>query len=682
MKMFKITLMAFTFLAASGLAAEEGMFTFDNVPTKAIEKAYGFTPSKAWLEHVQMSSVRLGNGCSGSFVSKDGLVMTNHHCVRGCIQQLSTARKDYIKDGFVVRSLKDEKVCPALEVNRLLKITDVTKVVKEATKGLSGKAYNDKLNEVTAKIENECLKGDAQFRCDVVNLYHGGLYHLYRYQRYQDVRLAFAPEAQMGHFGGDPDNFNFPRYSFDASFLRVYDKGEPLKNEHYFKWSEDGAKNGELTFITGHPGRTSRLLTLAQLDYQRDYFLVDYLIRLSEMRGLLLEYQKKGKEQHRTAHSLLQGVENSFKALRGKHKALIDPEFYAKLKKQETEFRRRVDKNSKLKKEYSSAWSEIASAVEVGKSMSQEVRNIAFADFGSKLFTTARHLVRLADEQNKSLADRLPEYADSRLPQLKQSVMSSEPIYDELEIALIEFNLLKLREALSPDHHFVKLVLGKETPRQVAERLVKKTRLQSVKEREKLYANAEAVSKSKDEMILFAKAIDEVSRKIRKDYEDKVESVVKKASEKIAAAQFAIYGTEIYPDATFTLRLSYGRVKGYQEPDRKIGPYTFVRGLYERATGAEPFDLPKSWIKAEKTLTADTPFNFATTNDIIGGNSGSPVINQNAEIVGLVFDGNIHSLGGDYGFDESLNRAVSVHSSIIKEALAKVYNLDLLPKSE
>ena len=672
----------FAISVAQATFAEEGMFTFDNVPAKAIQKIYGFTPTQSWLDHVRLSSVRLANGCSGSFVSNDGLVMTNHHCVRDCIQQLSTARRDLIKNGFFPKKISEEQTCPALEINRLLEIKDVTAEVKKAIKGLSGKAYTDRLNEISGQIESECLKGDEKFRCDVVNLYHGGLYHLYRYQRYPDVRLAFAPEAQMGHFGGDPDNFNFPRYSFDASFLRVYENGEPLKNDHFFKWSEAGAKEGELTFITGHPGRTSRLLTMAQLDYQRDHFLVDYLIRFSEMRGLLLEYSKKSREHERTAHGLLQRVENSFKAFRGKHQALIDPAFYSKLKKNEVEFKARVNRNARLKREYGSAWSEIEAAIEVEKGMIKEVRSVAFADFGSKLFEIARHLVRLSEEQSKPLAERLPEYADSRLPQLKQRVLSQEPIYNELEMALIEFNLLKIQEALSPDHEFVKLIIGKNTPRQVAERLVKRTRLQRVKEREKLYGNAQAVADSKDEMILFAKAVDEASRRVRKEYEDKVESVIKKASEKIAAAKFAIFGTEIYPDATFTLRLSYGRVQGYQEPQRLVPPFTFTQGLFERATGADPFELATSWVKAQKALNPQTPFNFVTTNDIIGGNSGSPVINQNAEIVGLVFDGNIHSLGGDYGFDETLNRAVSVHSSIIKEALEKVYGMKLLPASK
>ncbi|MCJ8276394.1 MAG: S46 family peptidase [Bdellovibrionales bacterium] len=662
-------------LSATVAHSDEGMWTVDNLPKSLLKKDYNFTPSDQWLKKVQLSSVRLGNGCSGSFVSKSGLVMTNHHCARGCIQQLSTAKNDLIAKGFNAKSNKQERQCPGLEINRLLEIVDVTDKIKGATKGLEGKAYSEARKAKMAELEKECSKGNDKLRCDTVTLYHGGEYKLYKYQRYQDVRLVFAPEQAIAHFGGDPDNFNFPRYSFDVTFLRVYEDKKPLDNKNFFKWTQKNIAPGEMTFITGHPGRTNRLLTVSELEFQRDVVLPGNIALYSEMRGLLTQYQKKGKEFKRTSHQNLQGVENRLKAYKGRVKALRDEAFFAQLVKKEKDLKNRVMGRRWYKKKYGKAWGEIDKAVELTKNHRDEINSIAYNRFQSRLFGIAQTLVRAGDELTKPNAKRLTEYTDSKVPQMKQRLLSKAPIYKDLEKTLMEFAFVKLRETLSPDHPFVKQVLGRKSPQQLAKELVNGTQLTKTSMREKLLkGGSKAIKASKDPMIRFALALDAVMRDKRKFYEENIEAVADKNSEKIAQAKFDIYGTDTYPDATFSLRVSYGKVKGYEEKGKKIYPLTKVAGIYKRQTGSYPFALPKSWERARKTLDGEVPFNFVSTNDIIGGNSGSPVINRNAEIVGLVFDGNIHSLGGAYGFDESVNRSVSVHSSVMLNSLDKVYN--------
>ena len=679
MKPILLTVLSLMFILPA--IADEGMWTVDNLPKKLLKQNYNFDVTESWVKQVQLGSVRLANGCSGSFISKNGLVMTNHHCARGCIQQLSTAKKDFINSGFHAGSYKEERQCPALEVNRLVEITDVTKEVGAATDGLSGKAYSEARKAKMSQLEKDCVGGSKKFRCDTVSLYHGGQYKLYKYQRYQDVRLVFAPEQSIAAFGGDPDNFNFPRYCLDMSFLRVYEDGKPIENKNYFKWSQKEVKPGDMTFITGHPGRTNRLLTIAELKYQRDVSILKTLTRLSEMRGLLTQYQKKGKEFKRTAHGKLSGVENGLKAYKGRIKALQDPDFFAQLVKQENDLKRRVLKNRWYKKKYGNPWAEIEKAVEKSKNESEEINYIAYGTFQSRLLGIARTLVRAADELNKPNEKRLREFSEAKVPQMKQRLLSKAPIYADLEKTLMEYSFVKMREDLSPDHPFVKKVLGKDSPESLAKRLVNGSKLSSVKERERLLKGGKkAILASKDPMIKMALRLDKEAREKRKYYEEEIESIYDKNAEKIAQAKFDIYGTDTYPDATFSLRVSYGKVKGYKEKGKDIHPVTQVNGVYKRQTGSDPFALPKSWLKYKNSLKAETPFNFVSTNDIIGGNSGSPVINRNAEIVGLVFDGNIHSLGGAYGFDENQNRAVSVHSSMMIESLEKVYGAKSLVK--
>ncbi|MCI0569222.1 MAG: S46 family peptidase [Myxococcaceae bacterium] len=671
--MKRILLMA-SLLAATTALAEEGMWTYDNFPSASVKAKYGFTPTQAWLDKVRVSSARLAGGCSASFVSGTGLVMTNHHCARGCIEQLSTASADYIANGFYARAEGEERQCPAMELNQLEGITDVTATLNDATRGLTGKAYADKLKAEMAKLEKACATAD-NVRCDVVTLYQGGKYHLYKYKRFQDVRLVMAPEHAIAFFGGDPDNFEYPRYDLDVTFLRAYEDGKPAVTPNHFKWSKHGAKDGELTFISGHPGKTSRGLTVAQLEYHRDVMLPNTLMLLSELRGMVTEFQKRGPEQKRISNNLLFGVENSLKAQKGRREALVDEAFFAQKVAAEQDLRRKVDASPELKAKYGAAWDEIARATEQHNQVRKEVSFVGEGgSFSSTLFAQARTLVRAAAELPKANTERLREFNDANLPALKASLMSPAPIYPELEIARLTFSLTKMREELGADHPFVRKVLGKESPGTLATRVVNGSTLTDPKARKALLdGGAKAIAASKDPMVQLAALVDGDSRAMRKHYEENIEAVIKKASELVAKAKFDVYGTGAYPDATFTLRLSYGQVKGYMEDGKPVAAMTKMGGAYERHTGEDPFRLPDSWVKSKGKLALGTPMNFATTNDIIGGNSGSPVINKDAEIVGLVFDGNIQSLGGEYGYDGTTNRAVSVHSDALIEALDKVY---------
>ena len=681
MKRFTAWLAAMLLPAAA--FAAEGMWTLDNLPAKAMQKEIGFTPDKAWVDKVMQSSARLGNGCSGSFVSKDGLVLTNHHCARDCVQQLSTAKADYIADGFLARKREDELRCPALEINRLEEITDVTDKVNAATKGKSGEAFAKARKAEIAAIESACTgEAKAMRNCEVVTLYQGGRYHLYRYHKFEDVRLAFAPEEAIAIFGGDPDNFNFPRYDLDMSLLRVYENGKPAALTAFFPIKPAGAAEGEATFITGHPGTTQRALTVAQLATQRDLVLPQRLMLASEYRGYLSRYAMEGEEAARISKDDLFGYENSIKARKGQLEALQDPEVFAFKQKQEDALRSYVGKNAQLKKDSGGAWDATAKAQTTLRNLYWDYRMLEVGNgFFSQHFGFARTLLRGAEERSKPNAERLKEFGEARLPQVESQLFSEAPIYNDYEIATLSYSLTKLREYLSPDHPMVKAVLGKDSPETVAKRLVKGTELGNLKTRKALWeGGAKAVNESKDPFIQLARTVDASARALRKTYENEVEAVEAENAGKIAAANFKKNGTSVYPDATFTLRLSYGVVKGWDEKGKAVAPFTTIGGAFDRETGADPFALPKSWFKAKEKngLNLGQPFNFVSTNDIIGGNSGSPVINKDAQIVGLVFDGNIRSLGGAYWFDERSNRAVSVHAGAIVEALRKVYDAGFL----
>lgn len=660
--------------------ADEGMWTYDNFPSKVVREKYGFEPTQEWLDHLRLSSLRIARGCSASFVSPNGLILTNHHCVVSCVEELSSAEENLVDDGFYARTLGEERTCPNFELNQLRKITDVTERVQKAVRNKEGKAYGEALGAELARIQKSCQKGD-DVRCDVMPLYNGGQYHLYEYKRYQDVRLVFAPEVSVGFFGGDPDNFQFPRYNLDAAFLRAYEKGKPVKSEHFLTWSSEGAQDGELVFVSGHPGRTSRQQTVAQLEMERDHVLPERLFYLAEYRGMLAEFQKRGPEQRRIASTELFYVENSFKALRGRWQALVHPALLEQKRAEEAELQSWVEADAARKKEYGGAWEAIEKVQRNSRSLFDEFTMVegarSPAGFSSDLFAHARILVRAAEERGKKEEERMRGYGD--LTALEQRVASAAPIYPELEIARLTFSLTKMREVLGPDHPFVREALGNDSPESLAKKLVEGSRLADPQERMKLWKGGKkAIEASDDAMIRFAKRIDPSARRIRAAYETEVDAVVSANAGKIARARFAAYGTSTYPDATFTLRLSFGQVKGWEEGGQPIAPITQLGGLFERATGADPYALPALWHEKKPLLDLATPMNFVSDNDIIGGNSGSPAVNRNGELIGLIFDGNIHSLGGEYGFDPVTNRAVSVHSRVIVESLRKVYGADRL----
>ena len=622
---------------------DEGMWTFDNFPSKKVKQKYGFAPDGQWLQEAQLASVRLAGGCSGSFVSPEGLVMTNHHCSHSCIEQLSTKEKDFVAQGFYAPALENEVKCPEIELNELIQIGDVTAQVQGATRGLKpGKEFNDKRKAAMAAIEKECAGGNERLRCDVVDLYHGGQYSLYKYKRFQDVRLVFAPEMAIAFFGGDPDNFNFPRYDLDVSFLRAWEDGKPARTEHYFRWSSAGAKEGDLTFVSGHPGGTDRELTMAQLQYQRDVALPERLVDLAQYRGALTMFTQQSAEHHRIAENALFNTENSYKAIKGRFEALVTPTLWNQKAGRERALRAKVDGRSALRRKYASAWDDVAKAVAMFQPRRKDYRYIELgAGFNSPLYKIARDLVRGTEELQKPNEQRLREYTDAKLPQLKQKLFSKAPIYEDFEVFKLSYGLVKVREELGADHPFVKKVLGKKSPEEVASELVK-TKLYDVKVREQLWQGGrDAVLASNDPMIQFAKLVDGDARPLRKWHDEEVETLETVGAERVAAAKFELEGKSNYPDATFTLRLSYGAVKGYAENGRQV--------------------------------LLSTPFNLCTTNDIIGGNSGSPVFDKDRQIVGLIFDGNIQSLGGEYGFDETVNRAISVDSAALIEALDHVY---------
>lgn len=654
--------------------AAEGMWTLDKLPQSAPEDNHGFVPDAAWIETAMKASVRLAGGCSGSFVSVDGLVLTNNHCVVGCVSGLSSEQQDHLNQGFLATTRAGELRCPATELNRLEAITDVTERMHAATAELEGAAFREAKNAAKAQIESECSGEDTRVRCDVVELYGGGHYDLYRYHRYQDVRLVFAPEYDIGFFGGDPDNFQFPRYNLDAAFLRAYEDGKPATVKHWFALSTAGVKEGDLTLVTGHPGRTSRLLTVAQLERRRDLDLIDRLLYMSELRGLLTRYRAEGEEQARQAQGDLTFLENSIKVYGGQLRALQSQPRMEDKRQAESMLKAAANARERL------AWRAIAEAQQVYADLRTPYVLIERGDgFYSRYFQIARDLVRGAAERDKPSDERLREYQEAALPRLEQNLFSTAPIYPQYETVKFGWSLSKLREALGPDDAFVKLVLGRDAPEAVAAKLVAGTRLGEVAERRRLWeGGSRAIAESTDPFIELARAVDVPARAVRRKYADQVRSVEERHAQTLAAVRFRAHDGAVYPDATFTLRLSYGVVRGWQEQGRRIEAFTTLQGLYTRASGSPPFRLSPRWIEAEEDVDTATPFNFVTTNDIIGGNSGSPMLNREGRLVGLVFDGNIHALGGAFWFDEALNRCIAVDSRAIAEALRTVYRADAL----
>ena len=670
------TIAVFLCLTVSAAVADEGMWTFDNFPAAKVASAYGFTPSAAFLEHLRKSSVRIAGGCSASFISPQGLVMTNHHCVVECVGQLSTAQRDYVPSGFYAKTQADEVACPNFELDQLTSIENITAAIQGSTAGKTGEAAQKALHAAEAVAQQSCGK-DPTIRCDVVSLYHGGIYDLYHYKRYADVRLVFAPEYAVAQFGGDPDNFNFPRYDFDIGILRAYENGKPAATPDYLKWSPDGSKAGDLVFVSGNPGGTSRELTVSQLAYTRGISFPIVLPYLAEFRGILEQFGRQGPEQAREIKETLFYDENSFKALTGQQQALNDPAFFASKVTQEQQLRAQVAANPQLQAAYGSAWDDIAKVQTLRQQLAPRYNSLTRIGYSTELYEDALTLVRAAAERKKPNGERLPEYTDQGLVLVEQQLAAVTPIYPDYEEVALAYSLSQLRRTLGTDDPLAKKVLGSESPEGLAHRLVTSTKLADPAVRKALLAGGQAaIDASTDPMILFAKRIDPDARALRSDYEARIDAPSRAAAERIAKARFAIYGTSVNPDATFTLRLSYGAVKGFDANGTPVPAYTFIRGLFERASGAAPYALPESWLGAKGSLNGATPMNLVTTNDIIGGNSGSPLVDREGRVVGLIFDGNIYSLGGNFGYDANRNRSVAVDSRALLAGLRHVYHAD------
>ena len=659
--------------------ADEGMWPFNNVPRAEIKRKYGFDVTDAWLKKVQMSAVRFNNGGSGSFVSADGLVLTNYHIVEDFVHELSTAAKDYAKEGFLARSRAEEQKIPNLELNELISIEDVTDRVNASVKAETSAADAFALRRASiSDIEADSTK-QTGLRSDVVTLYQGGRYNLYRYKKYTDVRLVFAPEFQAAFFGGDPDNFNFPRFNIDMALVRVYENGQPIHPENYLKWSTKGTKEGELVFVAGHPGSTSRLNTVAHLEELRETSIPLVIRYLERREAVLKKYMAMGEEQTTEAQNELNSVQNSLKVYRGQLQGLQGQTLIERKRQSEDALRKAISADPKRQKEYGDAWDAIAKAHKSLASFAKERRFLDLAAaFNTQLFGIARTLVRLAEENEKPNPQRLPEFTDTRRASLEQQLYSPAPIRSDLEKLKLADSLAFMVEAFGAENPLVKRVLDGKTPEARAAELIDGTKLKDPEFRRQLAAGGrQAIESSTDPMIMLARSIDKEAREVRKRYENEVVGVERTNYSKIARALFETEGDKLYPDATFTLRLSYGAVKGYMENGKKIEPFTTLGGLYDRATQFNqkfPYNLPPRWMEKKSAVNLKTPFNFVSTNDIIGGNSGSPTINKDAELVGLIFDGNIQSLVGNFYYDESVNRAISVDSRGMLEVLRKVFN--------
>jgi hypothetical protein len=668
-------------LAVAPATADDGLWLPDAFPSARVEKAYGFGPSQAWLDRVRLASVRLARGCSGSFVSPQGLVQTNNHCARDCVAELSTASEDLVESGFYAKAVEDERKCPDVEIDQLIAISDVTARIAAATVGRDGNARADAEQAAEAVITRECEGGDAGIRCDVVALYSGAIYQLYRYRRYLDVRLVFSPELAIATFGGDLDNYEFPRYVLDVTYLRVYVDGRPLDTSASFlRYAARDVRPGELTFTAGNPAQTSRLDTVAQLAFERDVTLPRNLFYYSELRGLLTAFAASGAEQARISEPLLLDVEDSVKDGKGRFYALADPAIITARSVTERALRAKVAADPRLSAQYGEPWDNIQATLDRFRAVRDRyVFTEGGLGFRSYLFRFAKTLVRHADEAAKPDAQRLREFTDAGFPAQRQALVSPASIYPDLEKLTLSFSLARLREALGADDPLVRKVLGTNEPAAVAAELIDKTKLGDVALRRDLIdADAATIAASDDPMIVFARRIDPDLRVERRAYDEGVVEPLARNSALIAKALFAIDGTSSYPDATFTLRFSYGTVEGYRENGRDIPPMTTIGGAFARATGNEPFKLPDSWFAARAVLDPEQPFNFVTTNDIIEGNSGSPVVNRQAELVGLIFDGNYASLGGTFGFDPETNRAIAVAVGALRTALARIYHADRL----
>jgi hypothetical protein len=670
---------AMVLAAVPAMRAEEGMWTFDNPPTKQLQEKYNFTATQQWLDHVRLSSVRLNDGGSGSFVSADGLLLTNHHVARFQLQKNSSPEHDYLRDGFYASTKDQEMKSPDLEINVLTSMEDVTERVGAAGKGIKDQTQALKARDAEiAAIEKES-KDKTGLRSDVVSLYNGSEYWLYRYKAYTDVRLVFAPEEQAAFFGGDPDNFTYPRYDLDMAIYRVYENGQPLHTENYLKWNAKGAAAGDLVFVSGNPGSTQRQDTMAQLLVERDVIEPAYIDYVQRRIAADQAFAGQGPDQKEMVESTIFFLQNGLKAFQGRYDALTDKTVMAKKQAEENDLRAKVAANPEWQKEYGDAWSTIEQVEEMYK---KEVKQQIYQRTGSTLLTYAVDIVQYVAEIKKPDGERLPGFNDASLQSLRFQMSSPAPVHGPLEKLLIGSALKIAADKLGANDPYVQAFTQGGDIDKVVDGLVDGTKLGDPAFRKALIDGGEAaVAVSNDPMILAARRVDPLIRANYTLMRDKYQSVVAPAEEKLGRARFAVYGKNAYPDATFTPRLSYGTVVGYPYNGTEAQPFTTFYGLYDRSAGfsdKEPFDLTPKEAAAMGKLDLATPLDFVCSNDIIGGNSGSPVIDRNGELVGLVFDGNIESLAGDFVYDGTRNRTVAVHSAGMIEALRKIYGAGAL----
>lgn len=676
-------LLGLLFLACSIAFGDEGMWLYNSFPKDKVKAKYGFEPSQQWLDQVRLSSVRFNNGASGSFVSADGLTLTNHHVGADCIEQLSTGGRDYMKTGFYAHSLAEESKCPDLELNQLLSMEDVTTQVNAAVKpAMSAADAGEAARAAMSAIEKSC-SGSTGLRCDVVTLYAGAVYNLYRYKKYTDVRLVFAPEFDAAFFGGDPDNFTYPRYDLDVAFFRVYEDNKPARLGNYLHWSRAGVKEGDLIFLSGNPGSTDRLKTVSELEFLRDVSYPLHLTFLPRRIALLQGFSSISDENARIAGGELFGYQNLYKRINGSEQGLRDEHLMAAKALDERNLRAAITSNPKLNAEVGDPWSAIAQA------MAAEKKNYLsycylerFYGFNSELAELARKLVRVTEEKTKPNGERLREYADSKLPSLEQQLFSTAPIYKSVETVDLADSLADMQQAMGENNPTVQKVLRGKTPDEVARNLIDGTKLDDVAVRKQLYAGGvRAVEASSDPLIVLARSVDPDARAVRKVNDDEVEAVEGQEGAKIAKARFAEAGFHEPPDATFTLRLAYGVVRGYTEGNRVIPYFTTFAGLYQHSAdhgNQPPYRLPERWMVSKPKLNLDTPLNFVATADSVGGSSGSPLVNQAGEIVGVNFDGNMQAVPRNFFFDDKLGRNVSVDVRGIQEALRNLYGATAL----
>ena len=679
MKPLRVAALGLAVFASTALHADEGMWTFDRPPVQTIQQRYGFNVTKEWLDHLRLSSVRFPEG-SGSFVSPNGLVLTNHHVALDELQKISTPQKNYVAEGFYAKTRAEEVKAADAELDVLMSTEDVTALVTgAAAKASNAQAALEARKAEIARIAKDSLDKTG-LRSDIVVLYQGAQYWLYRYKKYTDIRLVFAPEQQMAFFGGDPDNFTYPRHDLDFAIFRVYENDQPIRSAQYLKWNAKGAADQELVFVTGHPASTDRDDTVAELETERDVIFPANLKVVKRRIEALRRYSGLGAEQARQANSRIFGLENALKAYTGEYSGLMDPKIMAKKSADERALRDQIAKKPELQTKYGGAWTAIQRAQEIRR---REYKHERFGQLrGSSLAPLGLTFVQYAAEIGKPDGERLDGFHESQLASLKFQLSSPAPYYPALEQALLADSLQESLEELGPNDPFIKAALGGKSPNDAAAALIGGTKLGDQAVRKSLLdGGPQAINASQDPLIVLGRAIDPIARAAQKTLDREVISVQSAAREKIGQARFAVFGTAAYPDATFTLRLSYGMVSGYPMNGTKAPYRTTFAGLFDRSAGFDnkpPFQLAPRFVQKRAQIDMSTPLDFVTTNDIIGGNSGSPVVNRAGELVGLIFDGNIESLVGRFVYEQEKNRAVAVHAGAIVHALRTVYDAGAL----